>query len=86
MTASERWVARRAKGTTWLSLIGGLFGPAILIYIAVESPASKAYTMVALAIVVFLAAVMWWERTGFKRLLARRDAELQETRSGGGSV
>jgi hypothetical protein len=86
MTAAERWAARSARNTTWLSLVGGLVGPALMIYIAVQSPASTFYTVLALTLVVLFVASSWWESVGFKRLLARRDAELDQLRSGGGPV
>ena len=86
LTAPERWAARRARGTTWWSLVGGLVGPGLLIYVAIYSPASKVLTVLALVLVVFFVVLSWWDRTGFKRLLARRDAEIEAAGLKGESV
>ena len=86
MTAAERWAAKRVKGTTWWSLVGGLVGPGLLIYITIDSPASKILTVLALVLVVFFVVLSWWDRTGFKRLLARRDAEIEAAGLKGESV
>jgi uncharacterized iron-regulated membrane protein len=86
LTTAERWAARRARDATWFSLLFELAAPCLMVIVALQSAPSTLFTVVALAMVVFLIGLSWWERTGLKRLLARRDRELHGSDQGVGSV
>lgn len=78
LTRSERWatyVVAHAANAVWPIVF---LCVALVLFLVVGD-------MLAGVLFVFLAAV-YWERLGFKRLLARRDAEIRRLRSGGGSA
>ena len=78
LTRPERWAAYAAStaGSPWWSLV--------LVAMAVVGFALSLDA--AFIVLPLFVALLYWERAGFKRLLTRRDAEIERLRSSGGSA
>ena len=83
LTRSERWalyVVAHASGVIWTF---------VLLALAVAFAALAVFRSAAIAWVFvptfLLLALMYWERSGFRRLLQRRDAQPEQRGSDGGS-
>jgi len=82
LTRSERWalyVATHASGT-----LGALVLLAIAVVFAALAAFRSASVAWALVPTFLLLALMYWERSGFRRLLQRHEAELATARGGDG--
>jgi hypothetical protein len=81
MTKAERWAASQA------ARIGGYSVAALVVSIVPLAILARQDSGFLWLIVPFwiLAALRLWEGIGFKRLLARRDAEIERLRSEVGS-
>ena len=84
MTRSERWATRQAGSSlSALSLLALAMSTLVLL----QQDPSKFLSDLWLWIPLWaLVLAVQWERTGFRKLLARRDAELDKLRGGAGSV
>jgi hypothetical protein len=72
VTLAERWAARMALQSSFYTPILVVAG-AVALFAAFRDA-------LMLVILLFVAAA-WWERLGFKRLLARKDAEIADLKS-----
>lgn len=85
LTYAERWalyVARHASGPYWSPLV--LL--AIAVAFVVMALSRGVPVMWSLVVMWVFLALLYWERSGFKRALARRDTEIERLRSRGSSV
>ena len=80
LTPSERWAAWAAQHAS--GVIGTLLALAIAVALLALSAFRDALLLWGLGVVMLLVALAYWERSGFKRLLARRDEEIEQLRSG----
>ena len=80
--ASPQTESRAALSERWARYVASQafsFVPIMLAAIALA--VSVAFRDLFAAIVALLLAALWWERTGFRRLLARKDAEIGRLRA-----
>jgi peptidoglycan/LPS O-acetylase OafA/YrhL len=84
MTRSERWATRQTgRSLSAWSLLAAALPTLVLL----QQDPSKFLSDLWLWVPFWaLIVAVQWERSGFRRLLARRDAELDELRGGAGSV
>ena len=79
-TRSERWAACAAAHVS--GPFGALVALAIAVLFAVEAVVYDDMYMWGFVATLAFVALMYWERGGTKRLLARRDREIESLRSG----
>jgi hypothetical protein len=81
-TKAERWAARTAAKTSPLSSV---MTGACVVLLAVNLLRFPPDRWLLATLLLFLVPFMEWEHQGFKRLLAKRDAEIARLRSEVGS-
>ena len=85
LSAPERWAAAQASRQPLGRLLALVFCAVVIVAIDLGSPSTRGNLWI---FVPFWLALVFevWEQLGYKRLLARRDAEIERLRSSGGSA
>lgn len=79
LSLSERWAAYVARHTGGVLVVLAAMALAVaFVVMAIVRDVPIAWGFGALWLLI---ALMYWERGGFKRLLARRDEEIEQLRS-----
>jgi hypothetical protein len=79
-TRSERWAAYAANRSS--GSIDAAICLAIAVLLAVTAALAHDLFMWGFVALMLVLALQYWERGGVKRLLARRDREIERLRSG----
>jgi hypothetical protein len=84
LTRGERWakyVLRHASGS-----VGAVIALVVALSFAAVALSRGAPVLWPFAAIMVAISLLYWERAGFGRLLARRDAEIERLRSTRGSA
>ena len=82
VSTAEQWASAQARRTIASSILAATILGVGMVVLVIASPSA----MWPLIPIWLLFVLTEWERVGFKRLLARRDAELDNVRSRLGSA
>ena len=82
LSTAEEWASAQARRTIASSILAATILGLGMVALVISSP-SVMWPLIPIWLIFVLTE---WERVGFKRLLARRDAELNDVRSRLGSA
>ena len=82
VSTAEQWASAQARRTVASSILAAAILGVGMVALVISSP-SAMWPLIPIWLIFVLTE---WERVGFRRLLARRDAELNDVRSRLGSA